>query len=347
MITLRIFLMGLVTLMPQEVKGRRTITILLQEARHEHHPHIPVLIYEEAQRVCTPMPACQVGDGYEIATLLNRERRSPGILLKGVDIQVQNADEGGVQLLEGTYDKRFYHSWLGVVPRTAEACNDFGWISHLEDVVPGSHKVRSDVLTAPAGKLAGRLLLQGGKLSTFGLADLQGFVRSMTFKKLGSMGPLRGEKHALGDTAVVDLKVSGDKVEILLQPFSGSPQTLTLEPAEGSDVVEILLGNLTPLMDNVDKSKPAEHFALYTKLSDNPKTPQEMKIPHLGWGVIKIRRSAVETAATPEVIRSISAIGSTRAVAKAKAMPGMAGISGDEGGTNRPICTLGVMAPPD
>lgn len=348
MITLRIFLMGLVALVPQEVRGRRTMTVLLQDAQHGSHKHIPVLIYEEKRRVCEPMPNCQIGDGNKIARLLNRgERSSPGLLLKGVDIEVQNADTGGMRLLENAYKKRFYHSWLGVVPRTAQAGNDFGWVPRMEDVVPGSHKVRCDVLTAPAGKLAGKLLLQGGHLSSFGLVDVRGFVRSLTFKKPGSVGPLRGEKHALGDTAVVDLKVCGDEVVIKLKPFAdGEPQTLTLKPDHGLDTVEILLGNLTPLVKKVDRSKPAEHFALYTELSANPKTPQEIKIPHLGWRRMKIRRTAIEVA-TPEVIRSVSAVGSAPAVSRVRAVPGMAGISGGEGGTNRPICTLAVMAPPD
>jgi hypothetical protein len=334
MFTLRIFLMGLVVLVPKVNNGDwQNLTILLPSAKREECPqaHYAVLICDPNSEGCK-----ECGDGKEIEEKLRLDIPPQGRLLSGLDISITPTPSGKLVPVTGLYRRRWWHSFTGVVP-TPKDIEDIHWIPRLAEVTSGAADIERRLLGPgeyiSTTEMAARLKLAAGKVKVFSVADVEGQVHSMTFKDSGQP-VLRGIKQAVADIIVVELTINNPfvyiyGVELGTKRASSGDLLFKLAPAKGSHEVEVLLGNLTPLQEIVKPEAAAEHFMLYGKLTD---PASNLPIPYLGF-----RDKAVAEVEgnqhLPLVIRAVQKHGDL-------GVPTVCPLEfGSQGGTNRPICT--------
>jgi hypothetical protein len=338
-------MMGLVALVPSRDGG--TLTVLLKDMQEAHAMHVPVLIYECDNKGC-------MGDGYDIARRIGRMGHgSPGLLLNGEQVEiVSKLAEKQEFKMPPTVSLGWPESWIGAVPKSQAKRGDPEWIPRISDIIPGSSVVRpiylEDNPNAKRSLLAARLTLNKGTLSTYSLADVGGRVQSMTFHEMGSGGKLSGFKRAVADVVMFTVMVDDHDVKLKLTKFNGTgtPRYLALNPNKDGKypVVDILLGNLSPLDRSFDRKAPAEHFALYTKFSKAPKKAFEVPVPHLG--MRGVEREKVEEKELPPVIQAVNSYISLGEAGEEGPTESPAEASGGQGGTNRPICTVAIMDAP-
>lgn len=306
--TLRIYLMGLVALVPVDRDGRAELVILLQKhasaaMEHQHH----------AVLVCDPgTEGCKPGEGGDIQEALKLDYMPHGFFLDGVEIEIEQGGIGEVEYAFEGHRPWFFHKLMGVVPGKWRAARDAWWIPRMRDILPEAAAVKPGYIEEeadgiPPEKISARMRVREGRVWVYSLADVDQKVRSMTFKTIGSGMTMYGVKQAVADIVAVDIPIrEGGRVVIYATPFGGErgQRLFKLKPRQTQEYVEILLGNLTPLRGGV-KAEPASHFALYADLSKNQ--VGRVPVPHLGRRKCPQREVEESDFELPEVIRSVSA----------------------------------------
>jgi hypothetical protein len=317
MLTLRIFLIGLIALIPNEKSG--SLGVALLDARNEHTPHLPVVIYncknipdEGARSECglKDPGECKEDDNEckersSLISFLGKDGNFDALLLHHDRIFLRGAQpccglgncRGGeceVDYISGrrrlVYDN-LISPFMGDAPRTREEAEDISWVPSMSKVSFQSRSFDRDHISQNLPGLAGFLNIDGLKatVSTFGLVDFDQMIPSFTFKKLASGRPITDYRQALADIVLVSLPLgeSISKVTIELASDSGWPRKVDLEVNGKDQSIDIVVGNLAPLLtEGVDCEFHGpivdEHFELYYRLA-RPATPgyREAEVPFL------------------------------------------------------------------
>lgn len=352
--TLRIYLLGLLALVPDE--NGRGMTVLLLDAREGIHqkgvldipPHRPILLArsEHCEGECwLATQAC------EVATFLSE---SPSKLR-------QDLKQGGFWLLDNEHltissGSKSPRPALEIALNEAAEGAEKGrsWVARMDQLLPGGGQIDPQWLgeSPPAGRIVARLKLDRGKLEPY---------RFITYQESGQEPPAKpvplvfktadGRQAAslpaqpFADWLVVEIPVVGSHVEIAATSWQPAQKTrrMKLLPAQASPanssqekprVIEIALLNLPQesfepaARQNGDTiaSPIGQHFALYydllqTRPNGNPLLPQ-----------VSSRASKSEPLPTASVITSelLSVIGLQ-----------------SRGSYSTPICPVVVLAPPE
>jgi subtilase family protein len=323
MFTLRLFVMGLVALVPSD--DSKDLMLVLQNASHVGtHPHVPVL-------VCDPQQSnCRMSDRNEWAEIvqalnLDVSGKGAGLMLKGEEISLLGPIPGELRVQRGR-ERHWWHKFIGICPTELLQAADVDWVPAIPEFDPSAGVIDESHLNSPSQKqIAALLPLVGvkGVMMSYHYPALReehrAYVHSLTFKTKGSGVPMRAVRQAAPDVALIELQIKDPKVRIELRSFAGATRYLELAPRPGGRVVDLLLGNLTPLGGMgapIQNDSILEHFNLYYRLSEV--APDRPKLPHIGDRRVDANRVAREL---PSVIRLVSRQ------------------RGAAGGVDRPVCT--------
>jgi hypothetical protein len=235
----------------------------------------------------------------------------------------------------------------------------------MQRISRGASRVKREIMEDPRpGKVAGILkLAASASLSTFHVAGWKNEDRSFTFKTSLGAHPFLGHRGAMADVVLltVPVEIPVDRsnpittVTVILRQFGGGERArerrIALQLRDGAQSVDLLLGNLTPVVFPGELTPEADHFSLYYELTDR-RANLPIKIPFLG------KRAAIPrvNAVIPEVIYSVSGDcnysfapdekefiegESGSMVRRSQPLPGPAG-----GGQCRPICGVPMLQEP-
>jgi hypothetical protein len=321
-VTLRIFLMGLVALVPSE--NPKALTVVLPNATS--HQHVPVLVWD-------PHNSGEAGDGAEIKKQLSLAEAPNGYLLHGQEIALAR-DEGPALSFTGGVSGRANRRLLPAMPRARDA-GDFSWVLSMEQLTDGGGQISKEYYGRDPGMVAGRMTLEHGTVKTFGFADTNGAVRAMRFVGMGR-GSLRTTRQAVADVAVVEVKYSGWKQgdEVVFELTSlrnGADKQEIHLAADDKGEINVLLGNLSPLScAALEQPSPAAHFDLYYSLLAHPRDCAGRQLPQLG-RAMSGRDVDPGLDRLPTVLQVVS----------------KSACGGDnKGGIARPICMITSFQPP-
>jgi hypothetical protein len=347
LITLRIFLMGLVVL-TSSPDGKK-LTILLPQTPDGSSHHYPVLVFP-----CSNAATC----GYQAKTvhehlalpdknfdmdkkLLSFEKETFGAIeMNHSEIAAQPLPSGKLNAVRRKSHARmlrWWFNWRGDIPDSADESADLFWMPSLAALSPCAAGLTPDEVPKliAKGRLAAFMRFDGklGFVRAFSSAsmkeftsggctppavnpELDDFVVTMSFAP--GLWPFSSQNHALSDVAVIETATT-EEVSITITDENG--KSITVRPQVGR-VTDILIGNLTPRHPIVtcDESD-AEHFKMYFSLFDDCKQP---KFPHVGWKSTRIAKKSIGQ--------------------DVKLIPGVLRVVSDEndpgGGLARPICSV-------
>lgn len=174
-----------------------------------------------------------------------------------------------------------------LVPTTAAEAKDFTWIADLRTVCPGcTYDPSLFGSNPPAARIAARLRLRNGTISTHSLARIGSNVTPVHFKRLDGTGDDSSYSQAIATWVVADIEVSGNSIELVEEKFDGSAgRTMKLTP-DANGKVEIAVLNLPPFVPPASSSNDApqigKHFEAYYDLLTSPPSPAARLVPIAG-----------------------------------------------------------------
>jgi hypothetical protein len=328
-ITLKVYLMGLEALVP--TKQDQGLTVLLQRTPSGHTFHLPVLVWDPA--VVTAMvtqdgvPVNDQGDDIRDRLTV---KGATGLVLDGEEISVEGTKRGKVRVNDHP-GRPWYTPFVGAIPTDSEKLASTAWIPKINDVSRQVGPVKADVFNSPDPQKVAALLhiSADASLAAVRLAGSTEDAFNFTFKKSGDDHPLFGHRGAIADVAVLEVPVDAAEVTVTLRAFGSTSnraheRRIVLTPVAGARSIDLLLGNLTPLAQNIKiVGAPVEHFALYYELTQNEGNAPK-RIPFAG------RNKKRGSEKIPKVISSVS-----EPCDPAK------------GGVCRPICGLVMLQEPN
>jgi hypothetical protein len=163
-----------------------------------------------------------------------------------------------------------------LLPATPDEGKDFSWVADLGRIVPGAGVVDPAVLAPipPAKRIAARLRLDSGEVSTYRLVRVDGQVPPLRFRSLAAKGAEVAYTQALADWVVAEFWVSGGALEVVERRFAdGARRSIALTPSCG--VVEIAVLNVARAHPGAHAGggeplalpEPGRHFEKYYELA--------------------------------------------------------------------------------
>lgn len=297
MLTLRIFMIDLIAFVPDG----GGLWALLPEARKEKvlnettiESHFPVVLFDTDEE--------DAGDWDEVKPKLNLfgERRGRIWLLEREEVRIS------AQILSDPLTLGA-NTPPGVLPNSGSR-EDAAWIPRMQNIAPAAAQVDPACLASPTNtnRIVARMRIPAGLLRTVRFAGTRtpSRIRPFTFRT-GASTPAIGSARAIADAVVVDLRV-GDSAVVFesVGLEDGAPRRqFTLTPRGNSRVVNVLLGNLSPLNPAQPDETSGPHFARYYDLS--AQAVQQRPIPFVEPNGGFVQSIKVNTRKTPLFLRQI------------------------------------------
>jgi len=336
MVTVRLFLMGLVALVPSE-NPNKLMVVVPDVQTLTQHKHVAVFAWDRRNHD-------KVGEAVEIATQLNVDGGFGGHLLKGhvITIDPMTADdlrfEGGVS--NGPSRRRM----TAAMPEI-DSAHAVSWIPSMKTLTGGEGSLGKAYVGNDAAVVAARLSLseKGGRVMTFSFADDGLQVPAMRFVGLG-WTPVRTCRQAVADVAVIEMTYREDELPKGVVVFAGHGYgaapgwqvELTPYLENGQKRIDVLVGNLTPMGGPVKARAPEAtlHFDLYNGMLAHPPSYRDRLLPVVGGAAMRADGVDPSYCNLPPLLQAVS-----RGPCE-KGLPPKAGIA-------RPICMLATFEPPD
>lgn len=299
MITLRIFLIGLIALVPDF--GHGTLKVVLQDVRETHSPHYAMIVYEcknlpdeESRKTCGTVTHNGLSP-----RVLSYSSKFDYRLLDHEFVRLSGAVPGFLTFKRGSRKGQIGSGITGSVPRNREEAQDFSWVPEMAKISPRHSKINNDLLgEGLGGQIAAVIDLRNaeGSVSVFGLVDIDQEVRSFTFKRRASDSPLIDNRQALADVTLIEIAVPlfGEDIEkapsvtFNVKGRHGKSSNLELALAPYEKSIDVVIGNLAPFLKRgnaCDAPEPIfdEHFEFYYELAAAPPPEyREAEIPFKG-----------------------------------------------------------------
>lgn len=304
MFTLKIFFLGLIALVPSP--DGREVTILLVDGRQgftasdgtELGTHQAFLV----ARAGGCQGQCERGDRETAEFFFAKygagasARLDDALLQGGVwrlsesDLTLRSSNEpqgleaAGVQLTKTRATGPL------ALPTTPLEATDFTWIADLGQIAPGAGGLDPDHLAPRPWKawIVGRFRLQNGRITAYRLAGIEDQIVPIGFRPLHG-GQASDYSQALADSAMVEIEIQGESIEIEEEGFGGGNRRfMRLSPENG--VVEMALLNTPPSGVGhashgapdpaTSMPAPGKHFEIFYELLRQP-TPKPLRsVPH-------------------------------------------------------------------
>ena len=299
----RILFSGLIALVPNE--DRTELDVLLLNVDHIHQlsdgtslpPHTP-LVLARAGNCTGDCPTQDLG----IARVLNSDKSDAVALdslayavsgggawkLSGSALALQKgsptaADLPPLVLSSGT--RASVNGQLLSIPTTPAEREDLTWVANPKLIAPG-FTFNPSVLGAnpPAGLVAARFRLRGGKVFTYSIARIGTNVTPVHFKRADGGGTVSPYSQAVATWVAADIEVNGSDIQLVEEKFDGSAgRSMTLSP-DANGKIEIAMINLPPYAPAETTSTPGagKHFDVYYDLAQNAVASENRLVPFTG-----------------------------------------------------------------
>ncbi|HEX2121089.1 MAG TPA: hypothetical protein VHL59_05540 [Thermoanaerobaculia bacterium] len=273
---------------------QKEMTVLLLDTHnHAHHTSSLVVRGEECSGQCTPgnlEVARSLFPGKSDAQAVEALRAA---VLGGGAWPLANAElavqppagaslrpaltlQGGRQIVDGV---------PAPLPATSAERAAFSWIPNIKQVLPSFGEFNPQLFAQrpPQNLVAARLRLRNGTFSTAKLARIDGKVKPIGFRAVGSDQPVEFFQ-AVGSFAVANITVPGDEITFTATNFDdGSQRTMTLSPQNG--VLEAAIFNLPFFEVPSDPDEPvtpppATHWEAYYDLAATPAAADNRPVPY-------------------------------------------------------------------
>lgn len=345
---LRLFLIGLIALVPDKEKG--AVTVVLREMRQAKEIHYPVLIYQCSDDVAMSQCGILEGDELEVNDILNESSVFGGRIILGEQIRIAGGADGALSFAPGRdrgWFGRTINSVRGDLPNDRRDGKGFSWVPEMSNISPRHGRIASRHLANPSAReIAGVLDLRDikGTVSTFGFVDMGCQIYSFTFKQSAESPSLIDDKQALADITLIEIPLQGDEATLTFTSFGGEPAPpLILRDSDGDSLIDVVLGNLPPYedLDCSDMHATADmHFALYYPLADLA-SPGPIQIPFRGSRKVFNAVGEGPPPSRPGVVGFVEA-------EPCLTSPGVSVcVDPHPASTNRPICTQVVFEQPE
>lgn len=289
----RIFFSGLMTFVVSPDQKEMTV-LMLDTHHHAQHTASIVVRANDCTGQCTPRNLdvaralfsdksdAQAADALEAAVLrggawllANSElaMRPPA----GASLRPALTLQGGRPIVDGV---------PAPMPASSAERAAFSWIPDLKKVLPsfGEFKPQLFAQRPPQNLVAARLRLRNGTFSTAKLTRIDGKVKPVGFRAVGSDQPV-DFFQAVGSFAVAEITVPGNGITFTATDFDdGTERTMTLAPHNG--VVEAAVLNLPDFAVPADVDEPvapgpAAHWEAYYDLAANPVAGENRPVPYV------------------------------------------------------------------
>jgi len=304
--TLRLFVMGLVAL-ANDPYGDSLTLVLPQNC--EHHP---ILICDTSAQGCNSH-RLRGDQGRLIKGKIRGRGKIRGFYLDNEEVTIDGGDAGVLERVDDRWDPLWFHHIRGALPDDGREASDISWTPTMAHILKKAGVIKSDVLLRPAAnQIAALLTFSGikGRIKTFHMAENCGKVSSLTFTEGGTK--LWSCKQALADILVIEIPINQQYATLTVSKYGNSyaKRSMYLAPKEGERVVDVLLGNLTPLAyardiyNNKENLVAVPHFRRYYNLSAQEIDQGSFRIPvrgHMGELGTKVNPQSL-----PPLLRSVS-----------------------------------------
>jgi len=271
MFILRIYLMGLVALVPH-IDGDNSLALVLPASRS----HLPAVVFP-----CPSGPAlCDLDApsiAYDLGITTNLD--SDGLLAFEDERFGAMELDGAVLSLSTPAKPDARHELVfasgrvsrasdvtGSVPETSHEARAFDWVPRVAAVFPDHGSLRGSLSDLhKQGVIASYLELRNvrGVASVYALTEMGQMIPAFRFRVFHSFGGYRSViRQAVAEVVIVDLEMEGAAAELKVQRKDGC-HSVALTPVDGR--AEILIGNLAPFGFYSGNSLP--HFKMYFPLT--------------------------------------------------------------------------------
>lgn len=297
---LRVFFSGLIAFV---VSADRTeMTVLMLETHNHtisdgtalaHHTPLVAIRGESCSGDCTPrnlsVAAVLFPDKTEEQAADMLEAAVSGgsaWLLANSEISVRPAAGTSLQpalTIEG--GRPSVNGVPAAIPATAEQRADFSWVPDIKTVLPSFGQFNPQLFgeRPPQNLVAARLRLRNGTFKTAKLARIDGKVKPVGFRAMGSAQPT-DVFQAAATFAMAEITVPGSEITFTARNFDdGSERTMTLTPHNG--IIDAAFLNL-PALDVPDDPdapvtpSPAVHWEAYFSLAATPAPVDQRPVPY-------------------------------------------------------------------
>lgn len=290
---LRIFFSGLMTFVLSP--DQKEMTLLMLDTHH-HAQHTPVMAVraDGCTGQCTPdnLHVARVlfpeqSDDQAVESLEAAVLQGGAWALPDSELAVQPPASGAFAPALTLQGGRPAVDGVPVpLPANAAERAAFSWIPDIKRVLPSFGTFNPQLFAArpPQNLVAARLRLRHGTFSTAKLARIDGKVKPVGFRSIGSDQPVEFFQ-ALGTFAVCNITVPDDEITFTATNFDdGSVRSMTLTPRNG--VVEAAILNIPhfEVPDDADAPvtpPPAVHWEAYYDLAANPPAAGNRPVPYV------------------------------------------------------------------
>ena len=336
MFTLRIYLMGLVALVPN-ADGDNSLAIVLPTtpSRGEDF-HQPMLIYPSVGEPGAPLPpqydAKDIASAHGRSTVLAEDgylsvgdKRFGGIVFDQEIVTLSTPSSAtAFRQLVFAGGREPSDEPTGALPGTARERLAFDWIPNLGSVSPAFGRLRETLSDmSKSSRVAALLELPGvrGSVGVYSMAKCGGMIPVVDFQ-IEAMGGNRSVLlQAVAEVAVIELEMEGSSAQVDIQRIAtaggaASRRSVELKPSGG--MLEVLLGNLTQV-GGAEQECHLHHFGMYLDLVGDGLS---MPVPRATGK--KVSASEIDSYPVPDVIQAVS---------------------WTKDGESRQMCTLAVINP--
>ena len=347
MVIVRIFLMGLVALVPTEKANDNKLMVIVPNViTLTHHNHFPVFVWDKRSYGDNLGEASYIAQDLQLG-LKPEEIQFGGYLLDGQTIAIEPMTSNKLEFVGGIGKGPSRRRVAAAMPDVKNAHN-FGWIPSMTTLTDGKGALDDRYFGNPKrADVAGQMQLRarGGRVMTYSFAG-EGTVPSMRFVGLG-WTPVQTCRQAVADVAVIEMTYQKSEVppDGLLFEGRGYDSARTwsvkLKPyvADDGDRIDVLIGNLTPMetLSNPSEEMTPEqslHFDLYNGMLQRLPNYRDRLLPVAGGA------SVADVDVDPPYC-SLARI--LRLVSKGDCIKGVE----PKAGIARPICMLATFGAPD
>ena len=299
-VTVRIFLMGLVALAP--ANGDRQLTVVLPNAAD--HDHTAVFVWN---------PANYDGDkghGAAIQKRLELRETPYGYLMNGYTIEMEPPGSEPLEFLGGLQGGHSHRRLTAAIPNEGNA-KHFSWVPSMERLTDGlGHMDRAYFSGADPRLVAARMKLAYGTAQTYSFADTFRMVRAVRFIGMGKL-PMLAARQAVADVILIEVEVPRAAVIFHVRKLDAKPEDddvykVRLEPEENVATIDVLVGNVTrpPTTCHPGMPDPALHFAHYNSMLALRSEYHDRLLPRVGEAIMP--SDGVDPAALPLVLSVVS-----------------------------------------
>jgi hypothetical protein len=290
---LRIFFSGLMTFVVSP--DQKEMTVLMVNTHH-HAQHIPAIVVRGGGCTgqCTPgnLGVARAlfpdqSDQQAVASLEAAVLDGGSWLLADSEIAVQTPAGGPLQPALTLQDGRPVVNGVPVpLPATAAERAAFSWVPDIKRVLPSFGAFNPQLFAGrpPQNLVAARLRLRHGTFSTAKLARIDGQVKPLGFRAVGSNDPA-DFFQALGTVAVCNITVPDDEITLTATNFDdGTTRSMTLSPRNGLLEAAILNLPYFEVPEDADAPvtpPPAAHWEAYYDLAATPPAAGDRPVPYV------------------------------------------------------------------